>query len=63
MSQNTYTFGQMLDMARDIADYRRYGFRFQESFEKVVHGNRVPQNLHNPLKDMAGSLWGKDDRE
>ncbi len=54
-----YTQLQLMDLAQSIADYRRYGFTFEEAYEKVVHGNRVHIDNHAVLRILASRKWGR----
>lgn len=52
------TFGQLTDLARDVADYRRYGFKFEESLQKVI-GERTDMTDSDrvAVRKYAEAAW------
>ena len=49
---------QLNDLASDIADNRRYGFTFQESFLQVADGKQVTHpKQRDVLRTAALGFW------
>ena len=52
------TYGQLTDLARDVADFRRYGFKFKESLQKVI-GDRTDLTDRDceTVRTYAETFW------